>query len=225
MDDSLQTEKALALVNAHKEEAKLYRDDNDFSGAVDELKAAIDLLEKYGLRESIDRELSSSQRKIASSLADCHGMRGGNLRRLNRLRDALEEFERGREYEEDPRYGVDSSYNLVNAITLPIEMGVKTATEQKSSLVGAANTLERQTSQGARRQDRWAWADYGQCLLLSGELHKALQAYEKFRALGNIDAVQSHVAVLTRLRDALILRDRLVAATVDQGIKELIKQA
>jgi tetratricopeptide (TPR) repeat protein len=158
------------------------------------------------------------ENEIASRLADCLGMLGGNQRRMNRFDDALASFVRGRKLEEDRRYSINSSYNMVNAITLPIEIGTATASEQRDALSKALQALDFQTTRGKRRLDRWAWADYGQCALLLGDLRQATTAYKEFKRLSNDDAVVSHIKVLARLRDALQSRDEEVAQLVRDGI-------
>jgi hypothetical protein len=159
--------------------------------------------------------------KIASYLADCLGMIGGHLRRLNRLDEAEKSFTDGRSFEGDERYGVDSSYNLVNAITLPIEMGDKTASDQRPELIQASKAIERQINFGKRRSDRWAWADRAQCVLLLGDVDEARRIYREFKALADADSLASHVTVLNRLRAALAIKDPAVAAAIEQGIQHL----
>ena len=95
-------------------------------------------------------------------------MLGGNHRRLEQLDRALLAFQDGARIEAADRLEVLSSYNLVNAIVLPIEMKDSTATQQRSALRKAVEAIARQVH-GARRNDRWAWADLGQCQLLLGE--------------------------------------------------------
>lgn len=222
MSESIDLDAVLRKVDAHIEEAKLNRDDGEYEDAIKELEAAVHLLDQSGWREEPSNGmLEDGENKVASKLADCLAMIGGNLRRLDRLQDALVKFERGRRFEQDQRYGVNSSYNLVNAITLPIEMGHKTASEQKSELLRAVGALEWQTSKGKRRRDRWAWADYGQCLLLLGDVDQARLTYANFKALAKADEIASHLAVLNRLQKALIDRDPTVAETLGEGIRVL----
>lgn len=226
MSDPIELQRLLAKVDAHIAEAKLFRDDKEYKDAIGELEVAIELLEQSGWDNDPSYGMDDGENQIASRLADCFGMLGGNLRRLNRLDAALECFERGRRFEDDPRYNVNSSYNLVNAITLPIEAGQKTASEQRAALGQAIQALERQIMStgpgtGKRRQDRWAWADYGQCLLLLGRLDEANSAYSRFKAFANKDNVDSHVAVLHRLRQALMQSDPSIVESLDKAIQLL----
>lgn len=213
-------DEVLRTVKAHKEEAKLFRDDGDLEGAVDVLEEAIALLKPIAPSATTSDSLTDGQKQAAWNLADTLGMLGGNYRRMGKLEDALQSFEEGRSYEENTRFGIESTYNLVNAITLPIEMGKRTATEQKTSLLSALNALERATS-GPRRLDRWAWADLGQTALLAGDLKRAKEAYSRFSEMGDATSISSHVTILQRLNDALAGRDPDAAAGLEEGIEFL----
>jgi tetratricopeptide (TPR) repeat protein len=210
-------EEVLRTVKAQKEEAKLFRDDGDLEGAVDVLQEAIALLKPMAPSPATSDNPSDGQKQAAWNLADTLGMLGGNYRRRGLLEDALLSCEEGRGDEENGRFGIESTYNLVTAIALPLEMGMRTATEQKSSLLSGLVALERATH-GPRRLDRWAWADLGQTALLAGDLNRAKDAYSRFRELGDPASIGSHVTVLQRLSEALADRDPDAARALDQGI-------
>jgi tetratricopeptide (TPR) repeat protein len=166
------------------------------------------------------QEPTADQKKIAWHLADCLGMKGGNHRRLNEVDFAMTCFRRGRRYEEDARFAVNSSYNLVNEITLPIEQRAKTAADQKEALQRAGGALERQV-RGDRRVDRWAWADLGECRLLMGDAKGAREAYDRFVEIGDPDSTRSAVTVLHKLTKALAEQDEGTSRIVSQVAKEL----
>ena len=201
-------------VKAHKEEAKFCRDEGNYDDAVVELTQAIELIDSYDWEDS----MAEDKQAIAWHLADCLGMLGGNLRRLNRLEEAAEAFERGGKYESAMQ--LNTSYNLVNVIAVRIESGARGMTEQRPELTRAVTALERQV-RGERRMDRWAWADLGQCRLLSGDLPGADEAYSRFLELGDAEAVKSAVAVLGRLRDSLKQEDNAIGLLLDKGIELL----
>jgi len=224
MKSAVELEQLIAKVKVLKEEAKLYRDDSDYDEAVDVLKDAVGLLDSTELDSDQSEETTDIEKKIAWEFADCFGMLGGNYRRLNRLTDALECFKRGRMYEENPSFSINSSYNLVNAITLPIEMQLVTAEEQRLDLEQAVLVLDRQV-RGNRRIDRWAWADLGQCQLLLGKFEQAAHAYSQFIQLGDADSLASHLVVIRRLRDALAGRDAAAEAAILKAINLLETQA
>ena len=207
-------------VKLHKEEARALRDEGDLAGAIDALQDVVTMLTASPFYADL---LSSSQpalpaeKILAMHLADCLGMIGGNYRRLNHLDEALASFERGRTFEEADRLDVSSSYNLVNAVTLPLEMEARTAAQQHDLLRRAVASIDRQV-RGERRNDRWAWADLGQCQLLIGDLESASKSYQRVRALGTEDTMASIVAVLRRLAGALEARDPQVAAWLREGV-------
>ena len=72
-------------------------------------------------------------------------------------------FTRGRTIEESEKLEVPSSYNLVNAITLPFEMDRQTSLQHENALKRAIAAIQRQVKLEERRNDRWAWADLGEC--------------------------------------------------------------
>ena len=207
-------------VKLHKEEAKALRDEGDLAGAIDTLQDVVTMLAAspfYPDLLSSSQPASPAEKILATHLADCLGMIGGNYRRLNRLDEALASFERGRTFEEADRLDLTSSYNLVNAVTLPLEMQARTAAQQHDPLRRAVAAIDRQV-RGERRNDRWAWADLGQCQLLIGDLESAAKSYQRVRALGTEDALESIVAVLRRLAGALEAREPQVAAWLREGV-------
>jgi tetratricopeptide (TPR) repeat protein len=219
-DAESEIQRLTSLVKAAKEEAKDLRDDNDMPGAIDVLKDTIARMEESPLAVELVTEGPASEpvRRLATQLADCWGMLGGNYRRLGDLKDAQEAFERGRVYEKSDRLQVDSSYNLVNAITLPLERGHGLrAADLANDLREAVRSIERQVN-GKRRTDRWAWADLAECRLLLGERDQALLDYERARDLGDEETTRSIVAVLQRLHSAMRRSD----PTTGDDIKEAI---
>ena len=211
-----------ARVKARKEEAKDCRDAADLPGAVAVLEQTVAMLRASPWHATLfdDGTASEGEQALAAHLADCLGMLGGNHRRLEQLDRALLAFQDGARIEAADRLEVLSSYNLVNAIVLPIEMKDSTATQQRSALRKAVEAIARQVH-GARRNDRWAWADLGQCQLLLGEAGDARTSYARLRSLGDADTLKSVLPVLQRLLDALRGRDDPIADALAQGIAEL----
>jgi tetratricopeptide (TPR) repeat protein len=187
-----------------KEGAKFSRDVGDIEGAVTVLEKTVKALESSPLAAGLKTatEPSKPMKDLAAQLADCLGMLGGNYRRLGRLDDAQAAFKRGRVYEESPSLEVMSSYNLVNAITLPLESDAGALEGQTPFIEQAVEVLMRQV-RGERRSDRWAWADLAQCQLLVGDEDGARQSYGRVRDLGDDDTIASVTAVLERLGDAV----------------------
>jgi tetratricopeptide (TPR) repeat protein len=210
-------------VKLHKEEAKDLREAGDLPGAVETLNDAVAMLTKSPLEASLlsARSAGEPEKALAAHLADCLGMIGGNYRRMNRLEDALASFERGRPYEEAVHLELSSSYNLVNAITLPLEMGTRTVAGQKVALTRAVAAIDRQV-RGARRNDRWAWADLGQCQLLLGDLDAAATSYQRVRALGDQETLASVTSVLQRLAIAIEPAEPIAAASLREGMAAVL---
>ncbi len=200
----------VARAKRDKEEAKDLRDDGDVAGAVAVLEETVKALDASPLPVDLKAtNPSRAMRDLAAQLADCLGMLGGNYRRLGELEKARAAFERGRDYEESEVLEVMSSYNLVNAITLPIESNPGNWEAQLPFLEKAVTALSRQV-RGERSRDRWAWADLAQCQLLLGDEAGALQSYGRVRDLGDDDTLASVTAVLERLANAVpALKDRV----------------
>jgi tetratricopeptide (TPR) repeat protein len=219
-DAEMEIERLTTRVKAAKEEAKDLRDDGDAPGAIVVLQDAVARMEKSPLAAELGADSPESEpvRRLATHLADCLGMLGGNYRRNGELERAQQAFERGRVYEQSSRLGVDSSYNLVNAMTLPLESrrGMKAA-DLADELRAAIGAIERQVK-GNRRKDRWAWADLALCRLLLGQRDEALRNYERARDLGDEETILSIVAVLERLHTAVRQSDPGTAAYLSEAI-------
>jgi tetratricopeptide (TPR) repeat protein len=211
-----------SLVKLRKEEAKDFRDDGDIPSAIDALEDAIQALDRSPLSDRLLQTDAPSgpQKKLAFQLADCLGMLGGNHRRLDRFAEALAAFTRGRTIEESEKLEVPSSYNLVNAITLPLEIERQSSFQQEAALRRAIAAIQRQVRLEERRNDRWAWADLGECQLLLGDLEGAKTSYKRMRELGNPDTAASVLPVLLRLEKALE-SDPKVTEALRQGIEWL----
>jgi len=210
----LDVARLVARAKRDKEQAKDHRDDFNIAAAVKVLEATVKALADSPLAAGLENAEGPSKpmRDLATQLADCLGMLGGNYRRQGRLKEAQAAFERGRVYEESPSLEVMSSYNLVNAITLPIESNAQTLEAQRPFLEKAVSALVRQV-QGDRRSDRWAWADLGECQLLLGDETGARDSYSRVRNLGDSDTIVSVTSVLERLgKAAPELKSRVTAA-------------
>lgn len=211
-----------------KLQAKNLRDDDKVLDAVQVLVSAIQELESNGLNDweseldQLPEVVSAQVQSVAFQLADCIGMLGGNYRRLGqpKLRDAQDQFDRGSRLEAAPALGIMSSYNTVNAVTLPLERGTRSVADQADELRQAVGTIERQV-RGVRRPDRWAWADLGQCHMLLGDVERAIGCYRHALALGDDATVQSIRPVLERLRAALTPRDGAATERIAQVLQAL----
>ncbi len=208
-----------SIAKLRKEEAKDFRDDGEIKSAIQALEDAIAALDQSPLSNRLleTDAPSGPQKKLAFQLADCLGMLGGNYRRLNQFPEALAAFNRGRAIEESEKLEVPSSYNLVNAITLPLEIDGQIS-QQEAALERAIAAIERQVKLEERRTDRWAWADLGECQLLLGDLEGAKTSYKRVLELGNADTFASVVTVLRRLLKVLE-SDPKATGALKQGIQ------
>ena len=194
----------IARIKVRKEEAKDAREDGDVEAAITALADAVAAVEASPLQATLlagSGRASSSERLLAAELADLLGMLGGNQRRAGRGAAAQASFERGREIEESDRLDLNSSYSLVNAITLPLLQGERAMADQAPALQRAIGAIQRQL-QGERRTDRWAWADLALCQLLLGETAAAARSHRRASELGDDESTQSMVAGLAALRAA-----------------------
>jgi tetratricopeptide (TPR) repeat protein len=209
-----------SIAKLRKEEAKDFRDDGEIESAIQTLEDAIEALDRSPLSNRLleTDAPSGPQKKLAFQLADCLGMLGGNYRRRDQFKEALAAFTRGQAIEESEKLEVPSSYNLVNAITLPLEFDRETLLQQEAALERAIAAIQRQVKLEERRNDRWAWADLGECQLLLGDLEGAKTSYKRVRELGNADTFASVLAILRRLLKALEA-DPKASEALKQGIE------
>ncbi|MBN3753691.1 hypothetical protein G3N95_12135 [Paraburkholderia sp. Tr-20389] len=222
LNTEIEIARLVGRAKLRKEEAKDSRDEGDIESAIEFLQDAIAVMDDSPLSAQLhdNGAASAAVKTLAYHLADCLGMLGGNYRRLDRFDEAQACFERGRIYEDSPRLEVASSYNLVNAITLPLERRSSRLDEQTEELRRAVGAISRQI-QGERRNDRWAWADLAECQLLLGLGDEAWRSYRRARDLGDEDTVNSIVSVLQRLEAVLHNGEQEAAKNINEAIQAL----
>jgi tetratricopeptide (TPR) repeat protein len=205
----------VARAKRDKEEAKDLREDNDIAGAIEVLTEAVKAFDESPIVAGIEAAAGASKplHDVATQLADLLGMLGGNYRRLGQLGEAQACFDRGSRLEGSPLFEIMSSYNLINAITLPIENDPQSLNSQREAMERAVAAIEKQVA-GERRNDRWAWADLAQCQLLLDRMDDALRSYARVRSLGDDDTFSSVIGVLERLSAAVPALDPRVKAAV-----------
>ena len=191
---------------------KLYREQARAASKAQHADEATALLEQalaeadahpQALRLASATEAGSDAVALAQELADCLGMLGNQYLAAQRFEDAQRCFERGSALERAPALGLCSSYNLVGAITAPLQSGRRRLAEVQAEAAAAVGALERQL-QGARRDDLWAWADLGKLLLLMpARQAEALAAHRRVRELDLSGARASVDKGLQRLAEDL----------------------
>lgn len=143
------------------------------------------------------------KRKFAARLVDCFGLLGGQLRRLNRIYDAVPVFRRGQVLEESTYLNLAWSYNMVNALVAQLEADAPIEPlEFDGEIHYVISVVERQIAQ-QRSRDCWAYADLGLCSVLGRDQSRAEFAYKRFLEFGYPEAFQSAGAVLASLLERL----------------------
>lgn len=139
--------------------------------------------------------------RAAHALADHLGRLGGSLRRAGDLEEALKAYRDGAELEREWR--LDDTYNRTNMITLWVELRPGEMNEILPMVEDTLRLVRRQ-ARGPRREQWWAWADYGLLSVLSGESDDADFAYQRYLACDPrpVD-IRSTRDILIRLRPAI----------------------
>jgi tetratricopeptide (TPR) repeat protein len=156
----------------------------------------------------------------AGDKADMFGIRGGLLRRMGRLADALASYTRGAEIEYE--YDLPATYNRVNAIKLALIMGVGTIDGLRDDLQRLRAALEGRLSIDERvADDAWAWADLGDIRLLLGDDLEAASAYRTFAAKARTDSPAATLAVLGQVVSALEAHGDQDAARIAASLRRV----
>jgi tetratricopeptide (TPR) repeat protein len=185
-----------------KRRSRQLRDKGDLDGAEGLLRNAIALLREPGeeIFNQAQADMSASQdyRDLAKELADCLGSLGGVLRRQAeqldqgsesdevqaRLKDALAQYEKGLKFEQDDRFRVANSYNLVQSVVLPVISEPHRLDDEKfkPKLHDVHAAIERQIAT-VRAEDPWAYSDRGLVELLLGDTMAANESWDQMDAL------------------------------------------
>ena len=162
----------------------------------------------------------TSRSDIAADAAELFGLRGGLLRRLGRLDEALESYRRGATIEY--RYDLPSTYNRTNAIKLAPITGDRTIEQLIPELERFEDVLSRRLSTDERAaDDAWAWADLGDIRLLLGDDVGAGSAYRTFKAKARTDSPKVTLSVLREIADALGAHGDREAARIETSLNSL----
>jgi tetratricopeptide (TPR) repeat protein len=201
---SITIKDALEEAKRLKEEAKTYlalarkfKDESLFKDALDVLEDARTLLKKelenpWGAVET-NRLLQERVMQVAAEMADCFGIAGGEYRKRKNLPGAIDMYDQGCEYEENPVYAIQNSYNIVNSIVLRIT-GNLASLESLDTRIKSAIGVVRKQIDTSRERDWWAWADLGLLYVLSQAQDLAIECYRKIRDLG---AKEEHLSSIS----------------------------
>jgi tetratricopeptide (TPR) repeat protein len=146
--------------------------------------------------------LLSLDRDAAAEAAELLGVRGGLLRRLDRVADALESYRLGAVLEANQNLA--GTYNRANAIKLALITGDRTVAQLHAELAALHDALDLRLKTDERAaDDAWLWADLGDVRLLLGDDDGAQSAYRTFAAKASTESPVSTLAVLEEVVHAL----------------------
>lgn len=150
---------------------------------------------------ALDRELDSKTSPPADA-AELWGMRGGLLRRLGRLDDALDSYQSGAAIEASD--ALATTYNRGNAIKLALVAGRATLDELQSDLTDLRLAIEQTISENERAaSDAWMYADLGDTFLLLGDVPHAIDCYRTFNERARTDSPMTTLSLLHEIGTAL----------------------
>jgi tetratricopeptide (TPR) repeat protein len=148
-------------------------------------------------------------------------MKGGVLRRLGNLSQALVVYEAGRDLEALDNL---STYNLSNVITLGITEGGRSplAPGLKHDLQTAIQQLKREVG-GSRSDEWWAWSDLAQFHLLDGDAAEARVCYdEAIKKTGaTAEEINRHVVILSELASKTEQSVPAISEAIKAAIRDL----
>jgi len=210
------------------EKVKVFRQLEQFDKAQQALAPSIIGLE--GALETDQRKADleafeiERRNRIAAKLSNCYGIRGGLLRRSGDLKDSLSSYRRGREIEQDARYGISDSYNLVNELVLQIlTERHESIGSMKTRILDAISIVSRQVA-GDRHDQWWAWADLGMLNILALRLNEAEIAYRRYWATGARDTdFASSRSTLEQIRDVLPVTAKDIHDAIDTMLPKILQ--
>jgi tetratricopeptide (TPR) repeat protein len=215
MADGLQEQASRLAVRARRDTTR-----GNLEQAIEQQEQAVKLLEQQ--LEQLDNDpgaLADERAEAVRRLADHYGRLGGIYRRAGRVDDAVRTYGKGMELER--RHRLDDSYNRTNWIALQVLKDPDQLPDLAEHIEDAASLIGAQV-EGPRRDQWWAWADYGLVSLLGNRVPEARRAYERFRRTGarRVD-YESVLGLLRSLRDRLAPSQPALAAEFTQTITSL----
>lgn len=222
-------EEAKSLKNnakATKEIADTKNDPESYDEALEDLKEARGLLmaELSAIERkpsSITELLNKRRQEIALELADCFGITGGIYRRKGDIGEAIKMYEKGYEYEKNPDYNIQDSYNMTNRIVLRI-LNEPHLVEQLMPKIEEALSIIQKQVEGPRRRQWWARADLGLLYILTKDEKRGLDAYREFKDYGALPKhYDSSIAVLIELKGRLEKVDQTIYSSIEKAINFL----
>jgi tetratricopeptide (TPR) repeat protein len=178
--------------------------------------------------------LEGAEAEFAKLYCDTLGRQGGLYRRLGFLNEAREYYRLGSVIEaRSADLAFENSYNTLNAISIMIELGQKSASplghngwpDLQRDILAAREMVNAQICLGTRGNDAWAMADLAFAIMLSND-PKAFddyvpQYYDRYAAKADIDDIQTTLRILRRVMEKLREMGDPVAVQIEQGIARL----
>lgn len=170
--------------------------------------------------QRIDAFLATDPQLQPADMAELHGVRGGLLRRLGELAEALESYQRGAAFEQRGRLA--STYNRLNAIRHALLIGDRSLDDLRPEIAEVANVLDRRLRDDpVAADDAWLWADLGDVQLLRGEIADARDAYHVFTRRATSRSPATTLDMLDQLVEALERHDDPAAPEVRAAVDRL----
>jgi tetratricopeptide (TPR) repeat protein len=212
MADGLQDQADRLAVRARRDTTR-----GNLEQAMDQQEKVVELLEQRleYLEEDPDA-IEDERAEAVRRLADHYGRLGGIYRRAGRIEDAVRAYRQGMELER--RHRLDESYNRTNWIALQVLDDPGRLPALSADIADAISLIAAQV-EGPRRDQWWAWADYGLVSLLGDRVPEARRAYDRFQRTGarRVD-YESVLGVLRPLRDRLAPSQPSLAAEFTRTI-------
>ena len=162
--------------------ARRSSDRGEYQDAIEQQLRAVEIRERE-LAE-LDRDsptLADERKEAAHRLSDYWGRLGGIYRREGLISDGIDAYCQGMEIEREFR--LDDSYNLTNWIVLQLLEDPARLSALAGQIEDAIAIVQVQVA-GPRRDQWWAWADFGLLCLLGRRSWEARAAYEHFQQAG-----------------------------------------
>jgi len=199
--------------------ARRSSDRGEYQDAIEQQLRAVEIRERE-LAE-LDRDsptLADERREAAHRLADYLGRLGGIYRREGLIAEGIDAYRHGMEIEREFR--LDDSYNLTNWIVLQLLEDPARLPTLAGQIEDAIAIVQVQVA-GPRRDQWWAWADFG-LLCLLGRRSEARAAYEHFQQAGprRVD-YGSVLAVLDSLQEKFKPSEPELAGELSDAIEYL----
>lgn len=182
--------------------------------------------------------LEGAEAEFARVYCDTLGRQGGLYRRLGDLAQACKHYSLGSLIEvRSADLAFENSYNTLNAISILIELGLRSASslkapavpDLKAKILAARDMVKAQITEGKRGNDAWAMADLAMAIMLSSDAKASKEDvpiyYDRYAAKADVDDIQTTLRILMRVLEKLREMGDPVATLIEQGIAQLREAA